>query len=570
MTFDYIQRAERYMAAVLSGEIPACVWVLGAVRRTKEDFAKIGQDGWPFVFDHEKASAVCEFVERLRHCQGPLTGQRIYLEDWQAFVLTQIFGWVWRHNGKRRFKRVYIEVPRGNGKSLICSAVSLFLAFVEGEPGADVVTSASSEMQSRIVLDTARHMVEQNDAMREKLGLRVEVNRILQPKSMSRVRCLPSKASSLEGISVAGAIVDELHVHRDRRVYDSLSTACGKREQSILFVITTAGFDSSGVAAELHDFSERLLENECADESSFAIIYTTDFNDDWRSESTMRKANPNWKISVNAQSVMEEAIRAEQMPSQRASFRTKYLNEWLSGDAGDRFLDANAVRAALDKTLTDEQFRGQPAVMGCDLASKLDLCSLVRVHQKAINGKPHYYVFCKNWLPEDTLKNSPVSALRGWVEQGHLLITPGSITDHDEIERTIMDEWERADVRDFNYDPFQAAMLTTHLKNKTQQHDKFVEISQFAKNMTDGMNMLQELVADGRLHTNSPVLLWCMNNMQCKLTGLHFMFPVRPKDRNQKIDAAVALILALKSIAGCPLNESKNENPYLRRGILFI
>jgi len=77
--------------------------------------------------------------------------------------------------------------------------------------------------------------------------------------------------------------------------------------------------------------------------------------------------------------------------------------------------------------------------------------------------------------------------------------------------------------------------------------------------MTDGMNLLEEIVADGRLHTNSLVLLWCLGNLHSLRSGVHFVTPRRPKDRMRKIDAAVALVMALKSIARCALDETQSD-----------
>jgi phage terminase large subunit-like protein len=174
-------------------------------------------------------------------------------------------------------------------------------------------------------------------------------------------------------------------------------------------------------------------------------------------------------------------------------------------------------------------------------------------------------------MPSIAVSNSNVAALRTWAETGALVVTPGACTSQDDFEEEIFQQWGKVKARDLNYDPAQATMLITHLKNRTEAYDSFVEVTQFARNMTDGMNLLQEIVADGRLHTNSPVLLWCLSNLRAQHGGLHFVWPVRPKDRQLKIDAAVALVMALKSIVACPLEESLNaESPYARRGLILL
>jgi phage terminase large subunit-like protein len=555
----YVEQARKYVEDVLTGIIPACEEVRAACQRSRTDLERIGQPDFPFIFDEAKAHRACDFISRLRHTQGPLTGERIKLEPWQCWILTEIFGWVWADTNTRRYKRAYVEVPRGNGKTLLAAGIALYTAFVEGEKGADCVCAATSLMQSRLCLDTARTMVESNALLKQSLGLKVEAHRVLQPKTNSRFRGLPAKAPSLEGMAVHLGVIDEVHLHKSRLVFDSISTACAKRPQSLLFIITTAGMDSSGVCFELHEYAERLLEGTAQDESFFGVVYTCDTDDDIFEESTLRKANPCWGISVDVRAVMEEARRAEQIPSQRASYRMRYLNQWTNNDGTDAFLDFNAVQRCHDADIDEQEFANQPAVLGLDLARKVDLCSLVRVHAKKIDNKTHYYVFARNWMPQETINNSNVAALRGWAETGHLTAIEGAAIDFDVIENEVMEEWSKCAVRDFNFDPMLAQQLIGHLQNRTERPDAFVELTQFAANMTDGMNLLEEIVADGRLHTNSLVLLWCLGNLHSLRSGVHFVTPRRPKDRMRKIDAAVALVMALKSIARCALDETQSD-----------
>jgi len=530
---------------------------------------RVSQLNFPFQFDEVKAHRVCEFTSHLRHTQGPLAGERIKLENWQCWVLTEVFGWIWGDTGTRRYKRAYVEIPRGNGKTLLASAIGMYTAFVEGEPGADCICAATSIMQSRLCLDTARTMVSDNELLRQKLGLRVLANSIQQPRSNSRFRVLPAKSASLEGMAVHAGVIDELHLHKNRNVFDSISTACAKRQQSLLWIITTAGYDRSGVCYELHDFAERLLEASAQDESYFAVIYTCDPDDDIFAESTLRKANPNWGISVDIRAVLEEATRARQIPSQRESYRMRYLCEWTANDGTESFLDFPLIQKCYDPALSESDFANQPAVLAADFASKCDLCSAVRVHARVESGKTHYFVFVRNWLPSDAIKNNPSAVLTGWVESGQLISTPGGVVDFDAIEESLFEWWSSCKVRDFNYDPMQAQMLVTHLKRRTEAWDSFVEISQFAKNMSDGMNLLQEAVVDGRLHTNSHVLLWCLTNLRHRRVGLHFITPIRPQDRNKKIDAAVALVMALKSLAIVALDDVE-LSPYANRGFIIL
>jgi len=563
---DFIRAATEYRNSVLSGEIPACALVKLACKRSERDHANAA---WPFEFSVERATRACKFVSLLTHVQGPLAGSRVELQPWQAFILTEMFGWQWKSTGTRRFRRAYIEVPKGNGKSLLASAISLYLAFADQEKGADVICTASSYEQSRIVLDTARNQVAKDNKLASKFGLTVKAHKIEQASSTSRLRGLPAKGSATEGSAVHGAVLDELHLSKTRAVYDSLRTASSKRPQAMLFCITTAGNDISGICYEVHTHVEAILNQEKEDESFFGIIYGLDDADDWTLESSWQKANPNWNVSVDAQGLREEANRAMQLASMEEGFKTKHLDIWVGSFGETPFLDLGNVRKCYQADLADD-FDGQ-CTLGVDLASRLDLACAVRLQAKRVNDQVHYYAFCSAWNPSETIKKSQNSQYAGWVRQGWLSETPGNIIDLSFVENHLADCLTKRNVRNVHFDPLQSSYLVTRLmKSFPDKVEVFVEMTQSGKYFTPGMLLLEELVAAGRIHTNSPLLLWCMSNLRAKKGVTNLLFPTRPKDMAQKIDGGVALIMALTSCAATPLDESTNRSVYEDRGIFTI
>lgn len=144
---DYVAIAKRYAEQVVAGEILACRWVQRACHRQLHDLARFKGKSSPYLFNPKltgkdgrefyPADNLCGFIERLPHVKGPLAGEPIQLEPWQAFILTAVFGWV-KPDGKRRFRRSYIEVPRGNAKSTLSSALALYMLTADQEGGAEV------------------------------------------------------------------------------------------------------------------------------------------------------------------------------------------------------------------------------------------------------------------------------------------------------------------------------------------------------------------------------------------------------------------------------------------------
>jgi phage terminase large subunit-like protein len=570
--YDFIGIARKYEDDVLAGVIPACVETRAAVERARRDSAR-QDEAWPYRFDEAQATRACRFISSLRHIKSSIAtkaGQCIVLLPWQVFFIVQLYGWVRKDTGARRWKKAWLCLGKGNGKSTLAGCIGLYDAFCLGEGGADVLCAASMREQARIVLDSARQMLQRDPKMCKELGMRVQAHDIVQPGTQSRMRALPAKANSVEGVQPSLAILDEVHAARGRELYDCLSTACAKRASGMLLMVTTAGSDSSGLGYEMSEFVSQLMHGEIEADTFFALPFGTDPKDEWDDPLAWQKANPSWGVSVDPVALAAEAKTAKAMPGARNAFKIFHLSQWIANGADQTFLDFNAVRACYDKELNVADFDGQPAVFGLDLASKLDLCSLARLHTRQQNGKLHFYVFSTNWMPSTAVADSNVAALRTWAETGALVVTQGTVTNQDDIEEEIFRQWKASEARDLQDDPMQATMMMTHLRNRTEAFDSFIEVTQFARSMTDGMNLLAEIVADGRLHTNSPVLLWCLSNLRAQYGGLHFVWAVRPKDRQLKIDAGVALVMALKSIAACPLEESKKKSFYGAEGIIFL
>ena len=170
--------ARQYAEQVVAGEILACRWVQRACQRQLDDLAKFKGKASPYSFNPKLADKdgrsfypadnLCAFIERLPHVKGPLAGEPIQLEPWQAFILTTVFGWV-KSNGTRRFRRSYIEVPRGNAKSTLSSAVALYMLAADREGGAEVYSLATTRDQARIVFGDAQTMARRSPGFRSSL-----------------------------------------------------------------------------------------------------------------------------------------------------------------------------------------------------------------------------------------------------------------------------------------------------------------------------------------------------------------------------------------------------------------
>lgn len=534
---NYVAKAERYCRRVAAGEVAACRWVKLACARHLSDRQREKSARFPFRFDRSKAEHICRFAELLPHVKGPLAGGRIKLEPWQCFILCCVFGWLRKDNGKRRFRRSYVEVPRGNAKSTLSSAVGLYMLALDDEGGSEVYSAATTREQAKIVFRDAQEMARKSPGFLSRFGVDVLAHAIIQPKSASKFVALSAEADTLDGLNVHCAIVDELHAHPTRRVYDVLETGMGKRDQSLLWLVTTAGSDLSGICYEVRTYATKILEGIAPDDSTFAIIYTLDEGDDWQSDAALAKANPNIKASIDQPSVRQLRDKAKVMPAAQANYKTKHLDVWVSAMAP--WLPMEAWHRCGTPPLRLEDFEGQPCVIGLDLASKTDIAAAVHVFRPELG---RYAAFGRFYLPEAAIRDGRNSQYTGWEASGRLVVTPGEEIDFGRIKSDLLADASLFEVREIAYDPWQAKQLSQEL---TAEGASVVEFRNTVANMSEPMKELDAAVRSCRLgHDGCPVFAWMASNVVARMDAKENIYPRKERPGN-KIDGIVALIMAL-------------------------
>ena len=545
---SYTAAARQYAKDVVAGKVLTSKWVHLACQRQIKDLIRFkgkeslyrfnpkltAKSGRPFY----PADNLCAFIERLPHVKGPLAGESIRLEPWQVFILTTVFGWV-RPDGRRRFRRSYIEVPRGNAKSTLSSALALYMLAADGEGDSEVYSLATTRDQARIVFGDAQTMARKSAGFRSRFGVEVGAHNMNVMKTGSKFEALSAEGSTLDGLNIHFGCIDELHAHKTRTVYDVVETGTGKRDNSLLWVITTAGSNRAGICYEVRTFVTRLLDGVFEDDSQFGIIYGLDEGDDWVTEASLIKANPNWGVSVRPEVLLPLQAKAMQLPSAVNNFKTKHLNEWVNADSS--WMDMRAWDRCANPSLTLAAYAGQPCWIGLDLASKVDIAALVLVFTHLeIDGA--YAVFGRYYLPEDTVHANGNSQYQGWMSAGRVTVTPGNVIDFGWIEADLIDFVSRHSVQAVAFDPFQATQLSTRMLSEGMP---MIEVRPTVLNFSEPMKTLEALVLQGKLiHDGDPVLGWMASNVVAHLDAKDNIYPRKERPEN-KIDGIVALIMAI-------------------------
>jgi phage terminase large subunit-like protein len=554
----FTEAALGYAQGVVAGEIVACKWTRLACQRQLDDLARERSDDWPWVFDDDLASRPCEFIELLPHIKGKWARERrlIELEPWQCFIMTAVFGWVHHITGLRRYREGYVEVPRKNAKSTLSSGLALFMLSADGEHGAEVYSAATTKDQARIVFDDARAMAERTPDLRTYLGVAIMQHSITVAHRASKFLPLSAEGSTLDGLNVHFAVIDELHAHKTRAVYDVIDTARGAREQSLLWNITTAGTDRSGICYERRTHVTKILDGVIDDPTMFGIVYTLDENDDPHDPATWAKANPNWGKSVLMDDMASASRKAEAMPSALNNFLTKRLNVWVSGESA--WMDMRAWERCADVRLRDlPSFAGARAYIGLDLAQKKDFAalSLVFEHDVLEAGPDGVYEPVRKWhvctklyLNELAIQESGNAHLTGWARQDYVQVTDGDLTDFDVVAEDLRSLCGMFNVQEIAYDP----ALSMYFAGKLIEEGlPLVEITQRAMFFTPALIQVENLVLEKKLvHDGNPVMSWMVSNLVVKVSKFNeLMSPTKERPEN-KIDGPIAMLMALGRALG--------------------
>jgi phage terminase large subunit-like protein len=556
---NHLNDIQSYITAVMSGERPACKWEKLAVERHLKDLER-SKKRFKYEFDEEKALRIIKFMELFPHVKGKWAAQvgkanRIKLEPWQKFNLAMIFGWVHKKTGLRKYRRVYLIVPRKNAKSIIGAGVGLFMLVEDGEYCAEVYCGATTERQAWEVFRPAKNMIQKQPAYKRSYGVtahakKLEVDMPGKKPLVDGRRRMPDGGrfepvigKPGDGASPSCAILDEVHEHPDDTLYDTMLTGMGAREQPLLLMITTAGNNIAGPCYAVQKEVEQVLQGTMKDEELYGMIYTVDDPEkEWMTEQGIIKANPNAGISVYNEFLKSQVAIAKRNPRKRSGILTKHFNIWVT--AKNAWMNMIEWSRQADTTLSVDDFIGETAGFGLDLSEVDDLTAGVKCFRRTVDGQEHYYLFGQYYTTDAKVEEH--DHYDGWVREGHLIACDGDVIDSEDVMNDIIDDAEVFNMPSVFYDPHGAAHMALLLgKNHDMEPVKF---GQTYTNFTDPMREFERLLKAGRIHHDgNPCLTWMMGNVVAKETADGKMMRPVKEGKDNKIDGAVAALMAFIS-----------------------
>lgn len=317
-------------------------------------------------------------------------GEPLVLRTWQKELLNHLYAR--DEKGGYVARTALIGMPRKNGKSALSSAaIALYSLIAEGVNGAEIIVAAAEKEQARIVFGECRRMVEQSELVD---SVQLFRDSIFVPSSKSVLRVVSAEAYSKEGLNPSRVIIDELHAHRDRALFDVLSLAMGNRGNlAQLVAITTAGLrtDVSGsesVAYQLYQYGQKVASGEVVDPSFFMAWWQAPPELDYKDQKTWAVANPGFDDLVAKDDFASAVLRTPEH-----EFRTKRLNQWVN--VKNAWLPAGAWDEIKDETVALEP--GDEYYLGFDGSWKNDSTALVAVIMPRFEGDVFRVIRAGSW-----------------------------------------------------------------------------------------------------------------------------------------------------------------------------
>lgn len=577
-----------YAKQVVSGKLHDLCgpYEIKACERHVRDLKRQGTKDFPYVFDTTRADRIVRWFGQCIQSRGVEAGRPIQLQPWQIFDLGCTYGWVHKDTGARRFNRTYNKRGRGNFKSTEKSGQGLYHlcadamyppyhpeeAVYEMEP--EVECAAVDRSQAMRVFGDAKKIAQASPNIAKRL-LIPRSNPVVHLTRGGYMRALSKDTKNKDSGAPSYYIVDEYHAHPTSDIYDIGLNSFGKRAQSLLDVITTAGDDAQRKPCyREEEYAKQILDGGVSDENYFVMIRELPVGENPHDRSKWYWANPCLRYPNEYSENLLKQIETEYTaaygsndPHKIRMFLTRRMCQWQTG-AVNRYLDENCMKLAKEAQVKPAEFAaltdGLDCWCGFDLGKRIDLSgsgAVFLLDDGRVAVKGHGFMPANR---ADWHEHSDRVPYKAWAKGGHCTLTPGDVTDNSYVANWIDAgrEEHRWKVVEVDYDGHNATDLAIAMCEKQNNEDYCVEISQTCAGQNLAVKGFRELLLQGRVVIEeNPLLMWCLANaVEIQNNYGDIKLSKKHKDDTERIDPVAAIMNALsralvKRSSGSNINE---------------
>lgn len=524
----------------MSGAVLACEKVKLACQRYLNDLEASKDPAYPWRFDPEKAQRPVRFVEKFL---APTKGgyESMELLPWQCFVECNLYGWVSKEDGYRRFREGLILVGTGNGKSTMVAGNATYAACKDEERGPDIYLLANSREQAGIVFNECRDQIKASPSL--SAHFRPLRDGVYYDANNARIMARSSDSKRLDGLNPHLAIFDEIHEYREYKLIDVIKRKIVKRRQPLVLYISTMGYVLDGPLANFYTlFSDALIPgklNQATADRMFSFICELDAEDDIEDPALWIKANPSLGRLLKLEDLINTWQRDRLIPSERADFITKQLNIMVNAD--DMAYVSPEILKRNKATLPEESLLGRPCWAGFDLSEREDFTAAA-LEFPLDDGR--VFVKLHSWVPRRKVEMDREKIdYYGLAMAGSLTICEGEYIKQDEVFQWFLQQKKLYEIQAIGYDPANALEIVSKLKFNGFRCEL---VRQGPVTLNDPMKDIKERLMDGGVvHNNDPMFNWYTDNVRISAERRHTdkanWYPQK-RNRFRKIDGFMAFL----------------------------
>ncbi|WP_290033552.1 terminase large subunit [Ligilactobacillus cholophilus] len=551
-------RVQEYADKVLNNEIITCTKVKQACDRFIKDLAKQRTKDFPYYFNEELVNKIFHFVELLPRTDG----KPLKLELFQCFILGNLYGWRSVKDDSRRFNRCLLSFARKNGKTFLIAIMGIIELLLEKDPprGRQVLFTANSSKQAHLAFDMMADQLHLLSGQSKIVRQRVKINKqiIEDRKTNSFAVPLATDKSSLDGYNPTLGVVDEFHSSKNRDIINVLKSGMVQQPNSLLAIISTAGFNTNSPFKEECDYVSDILSGEEQSDRYFGVIYTLDDKEEVNNPDCWIKANPllsNNKVRDTMFEQIKSDVEVEMKQENMVNVMVKNMNVFMQAQE-DSFISASDWEKGKTKR---PNIKGKDIYIGIDLSKSNDLTAVSWIIP--INGK--FYCDSHSWVGthyglESKIKRDGIDYI-SLEHKGECTITKldSGVIDYDDVfsyvQRLILEN--ELNVKYICYDPWNFAPLLT--KFEKEGYPLF-EVRQGTKTMNIPTRDFREKLYNGKIkHYNNKILSYSISNAILKVDNNGVIID---KARNSnRIDPVDALLNAYVACMNYFDNEEANK-----------
>lgn len=486
-----------------------------------------------YVFDEAKAQRPIRFIEKyLKQSKGVWNGKPLKLELFQKAFIEALFGFVDKETGMRKYKKAILFVARKNGKSVLASALGIYMCIADHEGGAEVYSVATKKDQSKIVWEEAKKMIKKSPTLSKRF--RCLIGGIYYDRADATFRALASDSNSLDGLNAHLVIADEVHAWKDKNLLDVMYDSMSARRQPMLLETSTMGTIRQNVFDIEYDYAAQVVDGAIEDETLLPVIYELDEEKEWLNEECWYKANPSLGTIKSIKALREKVERAKANPIELVNLlckdfnvRQNSLNAWLTFDD-------------LNNEEIYEEWKNCYTIGGVDLSSTTDLCcaTLLGITKGKMKVKQMY------WIPTNSLEKKIIEdkiPYDKWLKNGLIRLSGDSKIDYHDVTKWFLEEVQSNDLRPLwiGYDSWNAQFWCDEMKSYGFD---MVEVRQGFKTESAPLKQMKADLMDKKInYNNNPITKWNLSNVVVKIDDNENIMLSKEKAK-QRIDGASSLM----------------------------